>query len=87
MKGKPVVELTAKQIREEFGIRAFKRASLKKCEAGYTLSLITPTEEVPVLLKGAGELKTWASPDSAIRYIRNNFHGIHTIDVQLGATK
>lgn len=80
---KPVVELTVKQIREEFGIRAFKRATLKKAESGYTLSLHSPTEEVPVLLKGAGELKTWTSPDTAIRYIRKTFHGINNITVQL----
>lgn len=86
MKAKPVVELTVKQIREEFGIRAFKKAKLKKSPSGYTLSLLSSTEEVPVLLKGAGELKTWTSPDSAVRYIRNNFHGIESINVQLGVT-
>lgn len=80
---KPVVELTVKQIREEFGIRAFKAATLKKSPAGYTLALHGPTEEVPVLLKGAGELKTWTSPDTAIRFINNTFQGITNIHVQL----
>ncbi len=80
-----VVELTVKQIKEEFGTSRFKSASLQKGKEGYALSLCTETELVPVLLRDAGDLKSWANIGTAVAFIRDNFAGVTSINVQLGA--
>lgn len=84
---KNVVELTVKQIKEEFSTEEFTSANLRKGQGGYALSLCTETELVPVLLRDAGDLKSWSNIGTAVSFIRDNFAGITSINVELGVSK
>lgn len=79
----PPIELTLKQIKEEFGVSTFKSATVRKCGQSYTLSLLTDRMEIPVLMKNASALKTWSRPASAVMYVKKTFRGIQSIAVVL----
>lgn len=79
-----VVELTVRQLNEEFASKLFRKAVLTKGASGYSLSLLTPTEAFPVLTKYAGDLKTWSRIDSAMAFIRKTYPAVTTINVKIG---
>lgn len=70
-----------------FASKPFRQAILRKGQSGYSLSLVTKTEVFPVLTKYAGELKTWATIDSAMAFIRKNHPQITIIIVKIGVAQ
>jgi len=79
-----VVELTVKQIKDRANAGEFLSATLHRESKGYTLSLHTETELVRVLMKDAGELRSWVNLDQAVAFIRETTT-VTSIHVNLGA--
>jgi len=78
-----VVEMTVKQIKDRAASGEFLSAALHRESKGYTLSLHTETERVRVLMKDAGEQKSWVNIDQAVAFIRETT-AVTSIHVNLG---